>query len=237
MTMALPEQPLFTIGQVLDELRDEFAELTQSKIRFLESEGLIVPLRTASGYRKFTYDDIERLRFILRVQKEQYWPLSKIREELDAMDRGEVPDREVRSTVRVVPLNLDSDGLPTSATFMGESGRLRLTREQLLDSAGIDDDLLTAIEDFELIRRRPAQKYYDSDDLLVASLVARLASMGVEPRHLRGMRGAADREVALLDGVVPAATRHHPESAQALAELAAIAVSLHTALVRADLRG
>src|SRR5689334_22170995 len=165
---------LLNIGQMLDELREEFPELTISKIRYLEDQGLLAPQRTAAGYRKFAFSDVERLRFILR-QQANFWPLSEIRQTLDDMDRGLVPDMRKGRGVRVPELKLAADGLPMVEAFREPRSQLRLTRDDLLDAAGIDERTLTAVEEFGLITRRASQTYYDGDDLQVASLVAEFA--------------------------------------------------------------
>ncbi|SKB10271.1 transcriptional regulator FtsR [Aeromicrobium choanae] len=229
-------EPLLGISQVIAELSGEFPDISQSRIRYYDEQGLVEPRRTPSGYRKFSYGDVERLRFVLRMQKDRYWPLSHIRQVLDQMDSGEVPDTELRATLRVPQVTLAADGTPTPQSITEGGGSTRMTRDELMDAAGIDAQTLDQVEEFELIRRRPNQRYYDTDDLVVASLVGQLAELGLEPRHLRGFRSAADREVGLLDQVVPPATRQQSGAAANLAELAALNVRLHTVLVRAGLR-
>ena len=238
MTDAAPDLARLGIGKVLEELRGEFPELSISKIRYLESQGLLEPERTPSGYRKFTFADIERLRFILR-QQERFWPLSKIREVLDEMDRGLVPDLSLNGISRVPHLALADDGLPTIETFREARSQLRLSREELLESAGLDPAILDAVEEFGLINRRPTQTYYDGDDLQVAALVAEFAELGLEPRHLRHFGAQADREAGLVDQVVSPRSRNADQDGaqQAAATLAALSVRLHTVLVRNRLRG
>ena len=166
MTDALPDLTRLGIGKVLDELHGEFPKLSISKIRYLESEGLVDPQRTASGYRKFTFADVERLRFILRQQAApNFWPLSHIRQVLDDMDRGRVPDTAMGKASRVPHLSLADDGLPDAETFRETRSQLRLSREELLESSGLDAATLDAVEEFGLItaashpdllrRRRP----------------------------------------------------------------------------------
>ncbi|MCW2751037.1 MAG: MerR family transcriptional regulator [Aeromicrobium sp.] len=227
------------IGKVLDELRPEFPNLSISKIRYLEDQGLLDPERTASGYRKFSYRDVERLRFILHAQDEKFWPLSHIRQVLDDMDRGVVPDTDLDSTTRVPHLSLAADGLPSGETFTAPKSAVRLSRAEILDSAGIDGALLDAIEEFGLIIRRPKQTYYDGDALSIASIVGELAQLGLEPRHLRIFRAAADREISLFEQVVtPRARQLDKEAAeQTVAALAALSIRLQTVLVRSGLRG
>jgi DNA-binding transcriptional MerR regulator len=238
VTEPLPEFSRLGIGKVLDELRTEFPDLTITKIRYLESEGLLEPERTSSGYRKFSFRDVERLRFILRQQRDKFWPLSHIRQVLDDMDRGVVPDTAQGSTTRVPHLSLAEDGLPTGETFAEPPGHVRLSRAELLDSAGIDATMLEAIEEFGLISRRPSQTYYDGESLSVASIVGEFAQLGLEPRHLRIFRAAADREISLFEQVVtPRARRLDKEASErTVTALAALSVRLQTVLVRNGLR-
>ncbi|MFC5678643.1 MerR family transcriptional regulator [Aeromicrobium endophyticum] len=239
MSEPLPELSRLGIGKVLDELLPEFPDLTITKIRYLESEGLLEPERTASGYRKFSFSDVERLRFILRQQRDKFWPLSHIRQVLDDMDRGVVPDPVQGPTVRVPHLSLADDGLPTPATFLESSGSMRLSRDDLIEAAGIDSQTLDAIEEFGLIPRRPTQTYYDSTALQIASIVGEFAELGLEPRHLRPFGAAADREAALFDQVVsPRARQLDKEAAErTVAGLAALSIRLQSVLVRSRLRG
>ncbi|MGI9084750.1 MAG: transcriptional regulator FtsR [Aeromicrobium sp.] len=240
MTDAVPELARLGIGKVLEELHGEFPTLTISKIRFLEQQGLLEPERTASGYRKFTFADVERLRFILRQQAApNFWPLSHLRQVLDEMDRGQIPDTTMGKTSRVPHLSLAADGLPSVETFREGRSQLRLSREELLESSGLDGDVLAAVEEFGLISRRPTQTYYDGDDLQVAALVADFSQLGLEPRHLRHFGAQADREANLVDQVVSPRSRSLDQEAaeQAAAALAALSVRLHTVLVRNRLRG
>lgn len=237
MSASTAGEARFGIGQVINELQAEFPDVSLSRIRYYHEQGLVEPQRTQSGYRKFSYDDVERLRFIMRMQKERYWPLSHIRQVLDQMDSGEVPETELKATLRVPQVTLAPDGMPTVESINHGSGQTRMTRDELLDAAHIDRETLKQIEEFELIRRRPNQKFYDADALVIASLVGELAGLGLEPRHLRGFRNAADREIGLFEQVVPQSTRHQDGAAGRIAELAALAVRLHTVLVRNELRG
>nr|WP_254451007.1 MerR family transcriptional regulator [Aeromicrobium stalagmiti] len=217
----------------------EFPDLTITKIRYLESEGLLEPERTPSGYRKFSFHDVERLRFILRQQRDKFWPLGHIRQVLDEMDRGVVPDTEQGATARVPHLSLAEDGLPDEQSFLDGSSTVRFSRAELLESAGIDDATLDAIEEFGLISRRPSQTYYDGAALQVAALAGEFAELGLEPRHLRMFSAAADREVALFDQVVSPRSRQLDKEAaeRTIAALAALSIRLQTVLVRSRLRG
>lgn len=239
MTQPLPELSRLGIGKVLDELLPEFPDLTITKIRYLESEGLLEPERTPSGYRKFSFGDVERLRFILRQQRDKFWPLGHIRQVLDDMDRGQVPDTEQTATTRVPHLSLAEDGLPTEESFLEPSSSARLSRDELLASAGIDSDTLDAIEQYKLISRRPSQTYYDGTALQIASLVGEFAELGLEPRHLKMFSAAADREVALFEQVLTPRARQldKEKTDRTIAGLAALSIRLQSVLVRSRLRG
>jgi DNA-binding transcriptional MerR regulator len=222
-----------SIGAVLGALRAEFPDVTISKIRFLESEGLVRPGRTPSGYRQFTPADVERLRFVLRAQRDQYLPLKVIKEQLAAADRGEAPGPRGLAALR-------ADGLPGPQEFHQRSPH-RLTRENLLSAVGIDAATLAELEQFGLIKPGPAG-FYETGDVELAQVVKAMAEFGIEPRHLRAFRASADREVGLLEQIVTPLYRHRDAGSrgradEALRELAALSVALHTLLVKAGLRG
>lgn len=227
------------IGKVIEELRPEFPEITITKIRYLESEGLVEPERTASGYRKFSYADVERLRFILTQQRDKFWPLSHIRQVLEDMDKGVVPPDEVGGAVAVPHLRLAEDGMPDAEAFREGRSRIRLSQAEILESAKITPDLLEAIEQYGLINRRTAQSFYDGNDLTIASVVAEFARLGLEPRHLKIFRTAADREIGLFEQILSPAARQQDKdrAAELTAAIAALSVKLHTVLVRVGLNG
>ncbi|MFC4858977.1 MerR family transcriptional regulator [Actinophytocola glycyrrhizae] len=221
-----PAGDRLSIGAVLGRLREEFPDVTISKIRFLEAEGLVQPARTASGYRQFTTADVDRLRFVLAAQRDHYLPLKVIKEQLDAAESAEPP--RVLSAV-------SGDGLPAVEDF-AEQSRRRMTREELLTTAGIDSATLGELEQYGLVRPGAAG-LYDSEAAQVASVVRALADFGVEPRHLRGFRAAADREVGLVEQIVaPMRRKENDKADKAVRELAALSVGLHTLLVKAGLR-
>ncbi|WP_432139020.1 MULTISPECIES: transcriptional regulator FtsR [unclassified Streptomyces] len=219
-----------SIGTVLNLLRDEFPDITISKIRFLESEGLVEPQRTPSGYRKFSAEDVERLGYVLRMQRDHYLPLKVIREHLDAMERGEsVPLPSLGGQRDGETLVEQGDG-PTAA---------RIGREELLAAAGIGERELAEWEAYGLVV--PLEDgVYDAEAATVAALVAELGRFGIEPRHLRVMKAAADREAGLVDQVVAPLKRHRNPQTRAHAEarakeLAGLTVRLHAALVQTAL--
>lgn len=245
MSAALPAGSLMSIGEVLAQLRGEFPDVTISKIRFLESERLVEPARTPSGYRKFSHADVARLRYILATQRDHYLPLRVIREHLDAIDRGLEPPAAPGERPQV-PRSA-REGLPGPRALVPDNVELRLSRAELADAAGLDEDLLSQIEGFGLIEAvrgsagAAAGPLYDADALAVATAVAELSTYGLEPRHLRAFRTAAEREADLMAQVVGPLLRQRSPDARVRAEevareLGATALRLHTALVRAQLR-
>jgi DNA-binding transcriptional MerR regulator len=228
-----------TIGEVLTQLRPDFSDITISKIRFLESEGLVTPERTSSGYRKFTPNDIARLRYVLMMQRDKYLPLRVIKDQLDAIDRGLVPSSQTGG-VPWSPHLVETDTVATPENFMPVAAMMRLSREELLNATGLRDQQLSELEQFGLIAARTGG-HYDDDALAVGKVVAEMARFGLEGRHLRAFRSAADREVGLFTQVVGPISRARGAEAKSRAqetvrELASLSVRLHAALVQIGLR-
>lgn len=229
---------LVSIGTVLTMLRDEFPEVTISKIRFLEAEGLVEPRRTPSGYRKFSTDDVERLAHVLRLQRDHYLPLKVIREQLDALARGE----QIR--IPAPTANGESVDPASPVALYGEVGRERPTvarvgRAELIAAAEVDEVQLVEWESYGLIAEAPGGGF-DAEAVTVARLVADLGRFGLEPRHLRAMKAAADREAGLVEQVVSPLRRHRNPQTRAHAEatmkeIAGLSVRLHEALVQTAL--
>jgi len=216
--------PRFTIGEVLAALRGDFPEVTISKIRYLESEQLVHPQRTPSGYRKFSSADVERLRFVLAAQRDQYLPLRVIKEQLDARDRGELP------------------GQPgTAGTGAPEPvGTAPLSAVDFARAAGLTDEQLADCVQFGLVTPDSAGRHRPAD-LPVARAAAGLARHGIEPRHLRVYRTTVEREAALLEQLVAPVLRARSDEARSrateqLQELAGLSAQLHGALLEARLR-
>ncbi|MDJ0465572.1 MerR family transcriptional regulator [Streptomyces sp. H27-C3] len=223
---------LVSIGTVLSLLRDEFPEVTISKIRFLETEGLVEPQRTVSGYRKFSPEDVERLAQVLRMQRDYYLPLKVIREHLDALERGE----QVQLPASVGPC-YSLDGSPESD--IGRPTAVRIGRPEFLAAAEVGEDDLDAWESYGLISPMPGGGY-GAEAVTVARLVADLGRFGLEPRHLRAVKAAADREASLVEQVVAPLRRHPNPQTRARAEetvkeLAELSVRLHAALIQTAL--
>ncbi|MFI6685134.1 MerR family transcriptional regulator [Streptomyces sp. NPDC050485] len=223
---------LMSIGGVLNQLREEFPEVTISKIRFLESEGLVEPRRTPSGYRKFSVEDVERLAQVLRMQRDHYLPLRVIREHLEALSRGERPPVPAPggSGELLDGLGEPDPDRPTAA---------RVGRTELMTAAEVTEAELAEWEAYGLIAPGP-EGGFDAESVNVARLVADLGRFGLEPRHLRAMKAAADREAGLIEQVVTPLRLHRNPQTRAHAEattkeLAALSVRLHAALVQTAL--
>jgi DNA-binding transcriptional MerR regulator len=235
--MGVPARAYLSIGEVLSKLRSDFPDITISKIRFLESEGLIEPQRTPSGYRKFTAVDLDRLRYVLLAQRDQYLPLRVIKENLDALDRGLQPAAVSGGVAGPRPTLATVEGAISPAAF-ADTSDMRLSREELLKASAISDDQLMELESYGLITIRG--RHYDGDALSVATAVAEMAGFGIEPRHLRSFKSAADREIGLIEQVITPLNRQKNSDSKARAqevqkEIASLSVRLHAALIRAGL--
>ena len=241
MRAASSSRTRMSIGEVLSQLRPDFPEISISKIRFLEAEGLIEPERTPSGYRKFSHRDVERLRYVLTSQREHYLPLKVIKEHLDAIDRGLEPPAITGTGPQVPRVVLAGDGYPSPDAFAVDGAELRLSRAELLAAAEIDDAMLQQLENFGLVKPRQGGSHYDGEALVIAKTAGELAAFGLEPRHLRSFKNAADREIGLVEQVVSPMQRARDASAKARAEdtikqMAALSVRLHATLVKSGLR-
>jgi DNA-binding transcriptional MerR regulator len=215
---AQPARAYYGIGEVLTQLSPEFPDVRISKIRFLESEGLIEPARAPSGYRRFSRHDVQRLRYILTAQRDHYLPLRVIKERLDSPD--------------------GTAELASPAGSAAARGSTLLSRAELLEAAGLDAERLAELEEFGLVRRRGRQ--YGQDALAVARLVAELGAFGVRARHLRAIKAAAERETSLIEQVVAPSLRQRSPGAteragQTARDIAALSIRLHAALVEAEL--
>ena len=234
--MSVPARAYLSIGEVLSKLRGDFPDITISKIRFLESEGLIEPQRTPSGYRKFTATDLDRLRYVLLLQRDQYLPLRVIKENLEALDRGLEPAANGGvASPRPALASVDGDSSPESFVHTSD---MRLSREELLKASGLTDTQLVDLESYGFVALRG--RHYDSDALSVAKSVAEMAGFGIETRHLRSFKSAADREIGLIEQVITPIIRQKSADSKARAQevqkqIASLSVRLHASLVRAGL--
>ncbi|WP_433678542.1 transcriptional regulator FtsR [Nocardia sp. CA-119907] len=261
-----------SIGSVLDLLRPDFPDITISKIRFLEAEGLIRPERTPSGYRRFSIADCERLRFVLTAQRDQYLPLKVIKEQLEAIDSGAATlgVREARARAHSGRSGAPEaghsppDSAPTTTPSAHSAARtaaprklgvvpgeispdelrfdheIRLTRADLLAQAEIDEKFLSDLIRANLITPGAAG-FFDADAVTLAKTAKAMAEFGLEARHLRAFKLAADREAALVAQIAAPIAKSRDAGARARAEetvreLAALSLTLHTCLVKASVR-
>jgi DNA-binding transcriptional MerR regulator len=265
------ERGYLSIGEVLALLKEEFPDITISKIRFLESQGLLDPERTPSGYRKFYDDDVERLRWILRQQREHFLPLKVIKGRLasEPDDDGdaegdEAPDGAEAAGVTTHPsAHTDVAALiepparpvmpaaarairgtePTGPVLSGSPTGASLTLDELCGATELSAADVAELEKFGLLAGRPVAGvvYYDEDALLVAKLAAQFRRYGVQARHLRMYRTAAEREAGFAEQVVlPLLKQRNPEArrqaVETLEELARLGQSLRGAMLRQLLR-
>ena len=226
--------PRLTIGEVLAVLRDDFPDVTISKIRYLETENLVHPQRTPSGYRKFSAADVSRLRYVLTAQRDHYLPLRVIKEQLDALDRGDPLPAATPVPAAVPP------PVGTPVAEGGEQTGRPLTAEQFARAAGLEPDQLADCVQFGLLAT-DADGRHPAGDLPVARAAAGLARHGIEPRHLRVYRTGVEREAGLVEQLVAPVLRARSEEARTratekLRELAVLSAQLHTALLEARLR-
>jgi DNA-binding transcriptional MerR regulator len=231
-----------SIGAVLDLLRPEFPDITISKIRFLEAEGLVTPQRSASGYRRFTAHDCARLRYILTAQRDHYLPLKVIKAHLDAQPDGELPQTAgfAFATPRLVTVADQRDDSADTHGMAAVAPMVRLSREELLQRAGVDDALLTALTKAAVVVAGRAG-FFDEHDVVILQCAKALAEFGVEPRHLRAFRSAADRQSDLIAQIAGPVGKGGKTGARDRAddlarEVAALAITLHTALVKSAVR-
>ena len=227
------------IGAVLAVLAPDFPDITISKIRFLEAEGLIRPERTGSGYRTFSPADVDRLRYILTAQRDRFWPLRVIADALDKLDRGLEPALGDVSPSRPQVPDLATDPALPGASALRRRDGLRMTEAELREASGLDQPTFEALSTYGLVRPNPSG-HYGEPSLAVARSASALAAYGIEPRHLRAFRTAADREIGLVQQVVsPIRGRGRGAGAKATpdptAQILAECIALHTALVKAGL--
>jgi len=215
------DRPL-RIGAVVRRLNEEFPDISISKIRYLEDEGLLTPRRTQGGYRLFSEEDVDRLQMILRLQRDEFLPLRVIRDELDA------PGAKERKRRRPTVLGATEE---------------EIDLDELCSRAGINRELAKELEDFGLLSSRGSgsDKRYPESDADVAATCAQLARYGVDPRHLRTFRTAAGRQAALIEQLVAASLRARSNERRAqglrdLQQLAELASELSLLLFWRDLR-
>lgn len=254
-----------SIGEVLALLLEEFPEVTISKIRFLESQGLIEPERTASGYRKFSQAEVDRLKFILREQRENYLPLKVIRTRLE----GDTSDGMLRDDEITAPRGLGHIPAPRGQAHPAASQKLQkapaevstnskiamiktsdesqtgssFNRKEIIVAAKISEKTLSELEKFGIVRAKKvgSTDLYDDVDLQILQASARFIELGIDSRHLKAWRSAADQEVSLFESrVVPLMRQRNPAARQQAMEMFSELVEqgskLRAALIAAQAR-
>ena len=206
---------LFTIGRVLGLLEADFPELSPSKLRFLEEQGLVSPQRTESGYRKFTEEDVDRLRIILELQRDQYLPLKVIRKYLDDLDAGKKPS------------------LPSSGNYKALRSKpgKNYSELDLIAETGITPALISDAREVSLIGAGP----FTSNDIAIARAIVQLQRFGIAPRHLRGLKAAADREIGIIEGVVAPVLAKNETGSRSRAAHFAAEIEAQFAAIRSEL--
>jgi DNA-binding transcriptional MerR regulator len=222
-----------SIGEVLEAVTEDFPDLSISKIRFLEAEGLIAPERTASGYRKFYEGDVARLRYILSLQRDQFLPLKVIRERLDDADANGGAYPKVGAAPAATDAVAD-ERPPVDATGV------QMTRAELTAAAELTDEQLRGLEEFGVLGANDRESF-DESDLLVATAARRFFGYGVEPRHLRMYRQFAERETSFFQQIVsPVAHKRDPDgqrqAMRSIRELAQLSRQIKDGVLRAQLR-
>lgn len=225
---------LRSIGQVLAILKPEFEDISISKIRFLESEGLISPERAPSGYRRYAESDIERLRYVLDVQKNHYLPLKVIREHLDMMDRGQEPPALGNGPGATPGEGAEPEAAATPQPRPPKRA-IRITRRELLELSGLSEPALAELEKHQLVVPRRGTIYYGRDALTVAVISRKLAAFGMDARHLRVVKQAAEREVGLIEQAVAPHLRRNPSNRTLPAEVMQLVLHAHAAIMRSEL--
>ena len=225
---ATPQTGRLGIGALLRHLQPRFPDLTASKVRFLEDQGLVHPQRTASGYRKYSEEDVERLATVLSLQQERYLPLRVIRERLD---RGEDPAADSERQQAPVPSTGTVTGAGAEPPPVSAS---RYSLRELAARSGTEVAVLRELLAQGLLVERPDG--FDEHALTVAVAVGELGGYGIEPRHLRVLRGASERVVALVEGSIsPLRTRRDPATRRTAVrrarEIASLCLSVMAAAV------
>lgn len=220
--MAMPEE-LLTIGEVINLLRDDFPDVSVSKVRFLEAQGLMAPGRTEGGYRLFDDRDLERLRFILRQQRDHFLPLKVIKSKLTMWERGE---------------EVETEPGKTGSTLLEVEDGPNISPSEILRRSGLTEVQFQGLVDHGLI---PDTPLHGEEQLAVASEARRLLALGLEPRHLRTFRHAAERQADVLSQLVSGLLRAsnpdtRDQARQLLTDAAAAVLAMHKALLTQELK-
>lgn len=236
-----------SIGQVLNVLQPDFPDISISKIRFLESEGLVSPERAPSGYRRYAQKDVDRLRYILTVQKEHYLPLKVIREHLDMMDRGMEPPK--LDTPRPAPAPVQSpeplqgrtEASRTPQAEVPQAGQplqpqprrpLRLSRKELLEASGLTEAALVELERELIVVPRRGTHYYGREAVTIAIAARRLAEYGVDARHLRQVKSYANREYGIIEQAIAPYQRRAGGDPRVTRDVTQLVIHVHAAMMQ-----
>lgn len=220
-----------TIGQVLELIRAEFPDISVSKVRYLESEGLVSPDRDhPSGYRRFSQTDIDRLLFVLRAQRDRYLPLKVIREQLEAMDRGE----EIPESTSAAPA---AEAQEPPAPKQRRSTTRMLTRRQLITESALGEAALIELERARIITTRTGTNLYGPEAVAIAQAAKRLGSYGIDPRQLRVVQQAATAEAALVEQALAPYQRRSGTPREVQAEVYRSVLQAHAAMLHAHIVG
>jgi DNA-binding transcriptional MerR regulator len=233
-----------SIGEVLVSVKTEFPDITISKIRFLEAEGLIEPERTPSGYRKFYVDDVERLKSILRMQRDEYLPLKVIKERLLQQDVEEAEGTPEEGSPEAEEAEAKAAKKATAAEEIAEAPTgLQMSIEEMSAATGVDRDRIKELESFGIVCAHgpDGARYYDGDDYIILSIVKDFFRFGIEPRHLTMYKHFTDREASFFEALVaPTLRQKNPDARRAaadtLADLSATSRKFKQALLRTTLR-
>ncbi|WP_066587543.1 transcriptional regulator FtsR [Corynebacterium provencense] len=222
--------PTASIGDVIKQLQVDFPEVRVSKIRFLESEGLISPRRSKSGYRRFSPEDISRIRYILGLQRDEFLPLKVIRERLEAMDAGNVTAIRIHSDSVAGAVTPDQLRAPQIS---------RLTRADVCLRSGADDEFLGALVRMDMVVP-DAAGFFSADDVDIVRIASKLREFGIDSRHLRTLVTMARRQADLINRVAEPVAHSRDDNAKERAaeigrEVGALVVSLHATLVKGNL--
>lgn len=228
-----------TIGDVIKTLAEEFPDVTLSKVRFLEAEGLIEPERTPSGYRRFYQEDLAKLRYILRLQRDHFVPLKVIRKRLEHFDPSEAPDNEAPEAPAPPPIRATKDENELETL----EGGLSLSLGEFVNATGMTEEEVKELEEYGLVHSHPLPtggSYFDEDDLLVAKLAKDFAKFGIYARHLRMYKNFAEKEAGLFEQVVIPLSRAGGEGrkgvSQSLNDLAKLSRRLKQVMLKSRLK-
>lgn len=215
-----------TIGRVLEMLRPEFPDISVSKLRYLEAEGLVSPERQQpSGYRRFAAEDVDRLVYVLRAQRDRYLPLKVIRDELEAIDRGEDPATATEETVEQ-PAVAEVRRVVAPSTSKG------FTRRQVMEASGIGEGVFVQLERSKLVEPRRGTQLYGPESVAIAVAAKKLAGYGMDVRQLRVLQQAAVMEAAVIEKALEPHRRRTGSPQEVVSDLYRVVLQAHAALLQ-----